>query len=364
MRASTLFALTIAVLIGLSVAIAARVSGIFQHKPPDPPAKQEIKILVAAKNIFADNMIDTSDVQVRPLRADELAHFQEHKEEYLPAVANAVYLRVAKLDLTADQPLLKRHLKDMAKPEALHERLMPAMRAISVSLNKDQTAGGQIQVGEWVDVLLTTTIEDGAGKSTTRTAAIAQHVRVIAKRNTLWPVFAALPKDQALQFTLEVNPYRAALIEFGKTKGDLTLTPLPTSEQKRLESQRAALLDRPGVLQQVVFLEPGTAEAQEEENRVAAFNRGELSVSESDLVRIFGITTQPPPVQRITIQQIGGLNHYAPAVFSGATNQRILPKRAGEAVDTTEPVTTSSISTGFSFRSPGSSSCQKAPGKG
>jgi WD40 repeat protein len=96
-----------------------------------------------------------------------------------------------------------------------------------------------IQVGEWVDVALTTDITwpDGATQDT-RTANIACACKVIAKRNSLWPIYACLPEDAPVHYTLEANPWRAALINFCKDKGLLTLTPVPEAEQRLLEGRR------------------------------------------------------------------------------------------------------------------------------
>ena len=78
MRASTLFALTVAVLIGLGVAVAARMSGYFNPAPKDAPVTQvkkpEILILVASRNLFAGDLINSADVRVRPLKAEEAEH--------------------------------------------------------------------------------------------------------------------------------------------------------------------------------------------------------------------------------------------------------------------------------------------------
>ncbi len=323
MRASTLFALTIAILIGLGVAIWAKVSGLF-NPAAEAPQKQEIKILAAAQNIFAGDTITPSWVQVRSLKAEEYEHYQKHKDQYLPPLKNAAALRISSKDILADQPLLKDHLAPMQKPKPLHTRLMPSMRAVSVSLEKEQSVGGLLQVGEWVDVLLTSTVKGPQGNETTRTATVAPTVRIIAKRGTLWPVFAPLPEDEPVQFTLEVNPYRASLIEFSRNKGTLTLTPLPQSEQEKLEVERTALMKKPDLIRQVHFEKPGTPEAKAEEKRVKLFNQGELVITEQDLVQLFGLTTAAPPEAKIEIQQMVGMNTFAPATFA-SDGSRILP---------------------------------------
>jgi Flp pilus assembly protein CpaB len=323
MRASTLFALTVAVLVGLGVAVAARLSGYFstpEKKQQDPVIKKpEILVLVAGRNLFANDLIDSANVRVRPLRADELEYYQQNKDNFLPPVLQSVYLRIASKNIEVDQPILRSSLKEMAKPDALNARMLPRMRATTLSLPKERSAGGMIQVGEWVDVLLTTKIER-PGFSTVRTACIVPHVRVIAKRNSLWPIFASLPEDKPVSFTLELNPYRAALLDFCLNKGQLTLAPLPASEQKKLEARRVALLEHPEGAQPVHFVIGGDIETNDEEGRVDSFNRGELVVSERDLVRIFDVklsaSTNPPPLATTSIERLAGLQRFPSAVFT------------------------------------------------
>src|SRR5262245_33772912 len=140
MRASTLFALTFAVLLGLGVAVAARMSGVFNRAPEAAaPKKQEVQVLVAAKNLFAGDTIDAGGVRIRVLKAEEVDHYQAHKDDYLPAVATAAVLRIAKSDIIADQPILKQQLEDMTKPLSLSNRLAPTMRAITLSVPRDQS---------------------------------------------------------------------------------------------------------------------------------------------------------------------------------------------------------------------------------
>src|SRR5579864_4648943 len=115
MRASTLFALTVAVLIGLGVALAAKIGGYFGPPPPvePPPKKQDIMILAAAHNLFAGDLIDVSGVHVRALKPDELAHYQKNREQYLPPLPSAAALRITRRNVYADEPILKECLQEM-----------------------------------------------------------------------------------------------------------------------------------------------------------------------------------------------------------------------------------------------------------
>jgi len=307
MRASTLFALTLALLIGLSVAVGVRWMGA-GVKPPEEKKKKETQVLVAARNLFPGDVIETSWVTTRAMKPEEETHYEANKALYLPATVNAVSLRVARKTIEADVPILRDDLKELVKPEPLSVRLLPNMRALNVSIPKEHSAGGLIQVGEWVDVLMTSTITSPAGQDITRTAAIAHRCRVIAKRNALWNIFAALPEDKPVQFTLEVNPYRAALIEYCKPNATLALAPLSISEQRVLEEKRTKLLSVPvAQLQPVLFQEPRLGDYDQEESRVEAINRGEYTVGNSDLVRIFDLKTPPPPTAEIKVEHFSGL---------------------------------------------------------
>jgi Flp pilus assembly protein CpaB len=338
MRASTLFGLTVAVLIGLGVAIAAKMGGFFSPPPPpEPPAKKaEVMILAAARNLFAGDMIDTTGVRVRALKPEEYAHYQAHRDQYLPPLPAAAALRITRRNIYADEPMLKEVLQEMTRPEALHSRLLPQMRAVNLSLTRERSAGGLIQTGDWVDVSLTSKIDNGQGSTSTRTACIVPKARVIAKRNSLWPIFAPLPEDKPVSFTLEVNPYRAALLEFSRTKGVLTMAPLPVNEKRSLETRRNEAMENANGIRPVHFIEVGTVEASEEDTRVASFGRGELVVSEVDLIRIFGLTTSAPPTPPITVERFGGIYRYEPAVFTAdgipvSKNVRTPEARRGNA---------------------------------
>ncbi len=327
MRASTVFALTLAILIGLGAVVGARYAG---YLGKTEPKMREIQVLVAARNLFPGDVIETSWVKTRALRPDEIPHYEANKHLYLPPVQGAAALRVPKRGIEADSPILRDDLQDMVKPEPLHARLLPNMRAVNLTVPKDQSAGGLIQVGEWVDVYMTTTISSEGGAETTRTAPIANRLRVIAKRNALWNVFAALPEGKPVHFTLEANPYRAGLIEFARTKGTLSLVPLSAAEQKSLEEKRARLMQQKDIdvaLLPVAFTD-NSSDYDSEQIRVEALNRGEYSIGTNDLVRIFDLNTTAPPRPEIRVENFNGLkrtntlNFSADGVFVSAEDPK------------------------------------------
>jgi len=338
MRASTLFALTVAILLGLATAVTLKISGVFDQPqavtPPPQPKAPDINVLVAGRNLFKGILVDAPWVTVRPLRADELKQYEEHKDEYLPAVPAAVYLRVAAKNIEADKPILRSDLEPMGLQRNLSTRLLPNMRAINVAVMKDQSDGGLIQNGEWVDVMLTTSISLPNGATETKTAGIAHRLRVIAKRDGLFDVLFPIDPKLPVDFTLEANPYRAALIEFAKTKGTLSLVAVSDAEKKELEAQRnVALRNIDQGLQLASYIAPinlnNSLEYQDEDSRIEGVIKGETNIGPTDLYRIFSISirTPPPPLAPQKIERLAGGQHLQPALYN-ANNEFIDPNAA------------------------------------
>ncbi len=316
MRASTLFALTIALLLALGVAVAAKYSGFFDSAPP-PVAKQSptIQILVAGQNLFEGMTISGNEVRVRDLREGEYAHYQANRDKYLPPILTAANYRILARNVLADQPLLKDDFQEFKMPAALHARLRPFMRAVSVSILKDRASGGMLQVGERVDVLLTTQINPNNNPGVApivETAVIARDVRIIAKRNSLWTMMAPLPENQPIQFTLEANPYRATLIEFARLRGELTL--VATAAPKLREVEAVAKGGRP------VFSDPENREYKDEDQRVDAVLANDLTVGDLDLERIFNLKPLPPAPQPYRVERYSDISPLRTAVFASNGN--------------------------------------------
>lgn len=349
MRASTMFALIVAVLVGLGAAVAAKASGIFNRaeaKKEPPP----IMVLAAANNIFEGSMIQPADVRVRPATTQEVE--QLRRGELLPPMVQAATRRFAKLSIPADSPIRKEYLEDLAAPTELRARVAPGMRAVNMAIPKHHAAGGLINVGDWVDVQLMAAIESpavplpggaaAAGGTTAQAAIITRAARVIAKRNSLWPVQTPLGPDCPVNFTLETNPYRAALIEFAKDKGTIVLLPVGDQDKKVLEARRSDLMNQgangSGIMAASYNLADSN-EYREEDKRVGSFLNGNYVISEGDLVRIFQLKYVPPtppsPERRmekvIGISTAGYARGSQPSDFDGGLegNAAAQARRAG-----------------------------------
>ena len=98
MRASTVFALALALLIGLAAAAGAKYAGLFDKKTPAPEQPPPpYKVLVAKTNLFEDMTVTADQVMVRDLLASEQDAMQaqfgaEWKEKLMPALVTAAHI--------------------------------------------------------------------------------------------------------------------------------------------------------------------------------------------------------------------------------------------------------------------------------
>lgn len=334
MRSSTMFALLAAVVLGLGVAVTVKATGLLNRAEPKKEAPPTL-VLATAINVFEGYCLQSADVRLRPIRPDELRAFQNG--ELLPAMTQAAVRRFAKVNIPADTALRRDLLEDMTAPPTLKERISPGMEATNVAVPKVHCAGGMISVGDWVNVQLVSEIVNGDGQSTTATALIARNVRVIAKRNSLWPVTAPLAFDAPVNFTLECNPYRAALINYVRDKGMLMLSPISDSDKQALEARRHEVMSQPRI-QPVSYNLPESPEFRDEDVRVAAFLQGNYAVGEGDLMRLFQVRyieppAPPPPPKRIErfsgVRPVASLEFDHQGEFVGAEPPGQSPKAQG-----------------------------------
>jgi len=315
-RASTLFALSIALLVGLGAAVAVKVSGVLN--PPAPPVAPPLPppppILVAARNLNVGDAVGVTDARVRPLAPTETYDYQKNRANYLPPVPEAAQFRFIRKNIEADQPLTQDMFEPIGKPEPLHTRLLPLTRAIDVQLERENSAAGLIQVGDWVDVYLTSEVgRTDEPAVSPRTALLARAVMVVAKRGTLYQTYAPLPPGP-IQFTLAANPYRAALIDYARNKGVLSLMPLSLIEKKRLDALKIEVEQEPEKVVELA-LPAGSEEAKAELGRVLAYNLGQSVTGDEDLIRVFNLKPLTPPTPPQTVEYYRGVRKQGTDTF-------------------------------------------------
>ena len=168
MRASTVFAIALSLLIALAAAAGAKYAGLFDKKAPPPAGGKPapVKVLVATVNLYEDVTVLANQVMVRDIRPEEQKALEEKfgkdewKSKLMPAMVTAANLRIARFNIDADRILLRDYFFDSNLPQGLPDHLSKGTRAVNVSVPKQRAVGGAIRLGDYVDVLLTTKVWD------------------------------------------------------------------------------------------------------------------------------------------------------------------------------------------------------------
>ncbi len=350
MKPSALIAILIAVVLGLLGVTAARLLNLFGSDPAEP----NITVLAANQNIVKGALVETRQVTVRPLRSSELDAYRRDRSKYLPPLPTAIYLRIARENILTDTPIRTDQLEPFENPEGVPERLAPNRKPVNLAVKLDDSSGGLLRVGDWVNVVMTSLITGPGLKDSPRQVTIIPAARIILKRNTLRPIYTALPSDKPVPFTIETNSYRASLTEFARDKGDFSLVALPEVEGKRLEAARQAAIlaaqsDDPSPAPSLVsFANPRSEAYQKELRFVRNFEDKSAPIGSSNLEELFHLTLPPPPgprppvVPNSYIQQYSGAQRRADVVIS-PDNQILSRSNDGFGQDSGPRVVNTSI---------------------
>ena len=138
-------------------------------------------------------------------------------------------------------------------------------------------------------------------RARTAIAPIRRDLKIIVKRGIPFDnIMMPLPEDKPVSFILEANPYRAALIEYAKSRGILTLVATAGGAGGQLDDLNA------------------------EQERVTAFVQGKAAVNESDLVRIFHLPPIQPPVPPLRVEHYAGTDMKKVEILD-PTNGKAMP---------------------------------------
>lgn len=213
LQASTVFALTLALLAGLIGAYLFK-TYVLNGKTPAPPAVANgvYQITVAAVNLTDKALI--SPGQVKTLAVS--------REEFERVTSNPKYLRGSQAvnrttirPIRAEEPIFEDYLEPLEYPRPVSVLLRPGKRAVILEIPSKQA---MVQVGDRVDLLCTLS-NDSFGPGQAATAVMARDVRVVARFNTTQTAARPTGGDITRTYTLETTPYRHALIELARTLG-------------------------------------------------------------------------------------------------------------------------------------------------
>lgn len=301
MRISFLLVLALALLVGLGVVFAIKTLGLLSPATPPPPPPTSAPpvraplVLVPQRPLFPGDAILPGDLGAREMNEAEFEDFKKNKDNYLPPNSASAHYRFVKEAHAANEPLLKSHLEPIRKPTPLNQRLLPGTRAVNLTVTKNQSAGSLIQHGDWVDVYLTTNVgvqkTDGVLLRTPelRTALIARNVHVIAKRDSLYDLYYP-QRSNEISYTLAMNPYRAALFDYARGLGTITLEPVSQAERVKLDKEASD----PATAVYATVGDTKTEQGMAEAERIKNFEASGQSIGPADLAAAMQLPVLPP----------------------------------------------------------------------
>jgi hypothetical protein len=188
---------------------------------------------------------------------------------------------------------------------------------VNVRVDRGDAAGGLIRINERVEVYLTTRITDtqNTNISELRSAPIDLYARVVAKRDN--PSIVLAPNvEEKISYTLETNPYRAALIEYAAKRGTISLRPVAGKqkwEPKRPDPKTGKADNTMGM--GMLMYDAESKEYSGESDRITRIRRGDYSISDIDLARIFGLSQKVYPPEPIRIRTWEGTKNKGDQYF-------------------------------------------------
>jgi len=212
--ASTVFAIALAIVAGLIFAWLFKMVLLDKPKTTKPP-DDTVDLTVAATNVYSKMEVKANQVKrVKVSKADFEAARKRRTSPML--VGNQPVGRVAKVPLKAEDPIYDDDLYELNYPVSVATKIRPGYRAVIVTV---PAKDAMVQVSDYVDVYCTLD-NDALGVGSKGTAQIAKGAQVVARFGTTREG-AQPPKgpDAPREYTLEVTPYRDALIELAKSYG-------------------------------------------------------------------------------------------------------------------------------------------------
>jgi Flp pilus assembly protein CpaB len=312
-NASTVFALTLAIVAGLILTLVFKMVVLDRKTPTAATVAATVKLTVASVNVLDRQAIEPGYIKTIEVSAEErnrwLKEASNRKTRLLEG--SQPVGRTTVKALRAEGPVFEDMLEPFQYPRPVSELLAPGKRAAIVEVPSSQA---MIQVGDHVDLLCTLSNDNaGFGIGNTATAILTRDAKVVARFNTTRTA-AQPPSGANRSYTLETSPYRYAMIELAKSIGAkfaLSVSPR-TSEDGNGNGN--------GLLQMGM-----SAEADDPETD---------RVTTGDLARLFGVSPRTPSAEHTwEVERFSGLERGPSLLFTNyADSPNSLPGRSSPPV--------------------------------
>lgn len=251
MRVRDIIGLVLALILAVGVAFLTRFFLTKEVKPGQEVAlksEQIMKVLVAGKDLSPGDVIKPGDLVWNEWPKDKL------EPSYLTegtTTLDEFNNFIVRFPIHKSNPIVKAELINKADKGILAAVVAPGKRAVSIDVTAASADSGLIFPGDYVDVILSTTVAENnlqVGKSKT----ILKNIKVVAFDSNL-AVPTENPKTPPRVATLEMTPAQAEVLMAAAKEGTITLSlhslevgpvlPEPTAPiEKKREDKKIILM--------------------------------------------------------------------------------------------------------------------------
>ena len=282
-NASTVFAITLAIILGLIGAYIFKTVFMKPKQVEAKPPEETFPLTVLAANVPEQTKIGSLQVRrIRVKKAEYDKYKAEEKDKGEMLTGSQPIGRVTKSPLLAEKPVYESQLVPLHYPKPVD--LAPGKVAATVEVPASNLS---VRVGDRVDLLATLSNTDpDIGPTETRTAVMARNVKVVARFNSTAEgarPTASMSRSNTRPYTLEVSNFRYGLIELTKQLGGaFSLRPHSSKDESGAATTVAAK----------------DSETEEQDRTV---------VTSDDLVKLFGFT-RPMAPRYFEVEKVSGVD--------------------------------------------------------
>ncbi|MCI4660353.1 MAG: Flp pilus assembly protein CpaB [Neomegalonema sp.] len=193
--------------------------------PPPQPKAPAVDVLVASRELRMGQTLRPEDLRWEPWPIEKVSEFYITAENAPQAREDTVGI-VVRQGFVSGEPIREEKLIRLDRPGIMSALLRDGMRAISIKIGAETSAGGFILPGDYVDVIfvreqkaLSTT---GESQKLTVSQTILSSVRVLAIDQTFSEDSSGV-STIGRTATVEVKPEQAEILALAEKDGNLQL---------------------------------------------------------------------------------------------------------------------------------------------
>ena len=230
-----------------------------------------VDVLVAANNISLGSRISEQSVRWKQWPAEAITPALI-SSDVRPQAIEELERAIVRSPILEGEPISESKLVKAGSSGVMAALLKPGMRAVTTRISVDTAAGGFIQPGDRVDIILTQTVQSnriGGGGQTNQRLFVAdtifENVHVLAIDQTYSTGVEGGASVIGSTATFEMSQGDAELLQQSVSKGDLSLTlrgivrsgvraaSAAKTEKKQVETESTLTVYRGGQPQQVAI---------------------------------------------------------------------------------------------------------------